>query len=325
MLIYNAAVCFKLGRWWVGVSWHHCVCCRLKEAQQTVQKMTAEKRVETKKINANSLVRDSFSFFSLSLSLSLGLPLTLSLSSPLSLSLSNSSSLCPSPLHSVSVPHALFFHLLSSFSFFLPPSSLFLFLTVLLSLSLSSSTNLSVTLPWSLSSPLSLFPFSLSDSPSLLLSVSVSPTPSLAFSLSLSLPLSLFLLLRTRLLGSSVVSPALFDFALLCQIPVDLFLHLIDDIVLLIDSQKERLRQKEASVPSSWEWRKRRNKTSTTIFPPPYASYSYLSLPSALQRTHCILHVTVCILYTTYSRHLLCNAASFAHRRTTMPGRSRNL
>lgn len=33
---------------------------RLKEAQQTVQKITAEKKVETKKINANSLVRKHF-------------------------------------------------------------------------------------------------------------------------------------------------------------------------------------------------------------------------------------------------------------------------
>lgn len=30
---------------------------RLKEAQENIKKITAEKRVETKKINANSLVR----------------------------------------------------------------------------------------------------------------------------------------------------------------------------------------------------------------------------------------------------------------------------
>jgi len=31
---------------------------RLKEAQENIKKITAEKRVETKKINANSLVRN---------------------------------------------------------------------------------------------------------------------------------------------------------------------------------------------------------------------------------------------------------------------------
>ena len=37
--------------------WGFFLVLRLKEAQENIKKITAEKRVETKKINANSLVR----------------------------------------------------------------------------------------------------------------------------------------------------------------------------------------------------------------------------------------------------------------------------
>lgn len=182
-------------------------------------------------------------------------------------------------------------------SSFIPPSlSLFLFLTVSLTLSFSSSQPY-VPLPWS-PSP-ALCPYSCTLSTSRIFSVSIS----------LSRPLALFLLfwllLWKCLFGSSVVSPAFFDFSLPCLITV---YHveqpnLIADVVSFTDSQKERLRQKEASVSSSWDLEKDNKWNNYRLYHSPSTICLLLIPQSSLYTTHCILHRAVCsltALHTVY-------------------------
>lgn len=133
--------------------------------------------------------------------------------------------------------------------------------------------------------------------------------PEFSVSISLSRPLALFLLfwllLWKCLFGSSVVSPACFDFSLPCLITV---YHveqpnLIADVVSFTDSQKERLRQKEASVSSSWDLEKDNKWNNYRLYHRPSTICLLLIPQSSLYTTHCILHRAVCsltALHTVY-------------------------